>query len=225
VQTLALKVAESQLAPALTEPQRSVLTSIVTAPLAFSFVKPCSRKDRPEAIAIMRRIRVPRLVAWQYLRGMVQAGHSEDVLADLEAGGLIQHWKLYSGLCVTLTPWCAKSLGVELMELREDDPTAERWVIARPRKIKVRRPFAVHDYQVLLSLVDGAPGPVENAMAAERWLRGRKAVLDEWNDRPLLVAGQFPIMRETVRRPRKAGKKKTKRARQRGGTITAGCLN
>jgi hypothetical protein len=220
---LALKVAESQLAAGLTEPEHGVLTAVVCAPLAFSFVGPCSRKDRPEIIRTLRQLRVPRLVAWQWLRGLVEAGHSEDTLADLESGGLLQYWKLFSGLCITLTPLSAMLLGLELRDLRENDPTAERWMIARPRKIMVRRSVhATNNPATLLNLIDGAPGPVDNAMAAERWMRGRKAVLDEWNELPRLVLGGFPIMRQTKTRKRKVGKKKAKRARQRGGTMAAG---
>jgi hypothetical protein len=211
VEMLTLKVATSTLAAGLDEQALSALQAIVCGPLCFSFVGRCSRADRPEFVAVLKRIRVPKLVAWSWLRGLVEAGHGEDVLASLDLAGLLACWELYSGLCVTLTPYAARALGLELLELREDDPTAERWALARDRRDRIRRPFPVRDPEALLNLVDDAPGPVENAMDAERWKRGRKAILDEWNDRPRLVLGGFPIMRETRPRRRKADKKKRRR--------------
>jgi hypothetical protein len=223
---LTAKVQTSPLAAGLGDKALAALQAVVCSPLCFSFVHRPQKAERPEFLAILRKIGTPRLLATLWLRGLVENGHAEDTLRELESDGLLQNWDLHGGLAMSLTPWSAHALGVELVELLDVDPVVSRWRVTWPTQdLKIRRrSFDFTKDAILLSLINGAPGPVENAMAAERWTRGRKAVLDEWSERPLLVAGQFPIMMATIQRPRKVGKKKSKRARQHCGTITAGCL-
>jgi hypothetical protein len=82
--TLAWKVELSPLAAVLTEPERAALTAVICGPLAFAFVARCDKADRPEMIAALKQIRVPKLVAWEWLRGLVYAGHGENVLAGYD---------------------------------------------------------------------------------------------------------------------------------------------
>jgi hypothetical protein len=114
-------------------------------------------------------------------------------------------------MAVTLTPLSATLLGLELLDLREADPTCERWTIARPRRVKIGRSRkTISHTATLLGLIDGAPGPVECAIDGERWTKGMKPILDVWSERPVTIGG-FPIMRQASPRRRKVGKKKRRR--------------
>jgi hypothetical protein len=204
------KIEVSALGAQLDHRQRAALLEIIAAPLAYSYIGECSRKNKPEAFRALRRLRIPVDAARVWLAGLAAQGFDRALLASMDADGLLAVWKLYSGACTTLRPWTAQQLGLALLEL-SDDPTAVRWVIDRPRPVKVRRSFAVHDSQALLDLVDNAPGPVECAIDGERWTKGMKPLLDQWSEQPITIGG-FPILRQTQPRTSKQCKRKRRQA-------------
>jgi hypothetical protein len=186
---LELKVAESPLARSLDARSVAAITAIVAAPLAFSYCSPCRKADRPDMAQVLSRLRVPQIIGSKWLRGLVEQGHARSTIDALQAAGLLDFWDLHSGAAATLSPLAAERIGIELVELHQRDPVAIRWTVARPRRrVKIRQRFAVNQ-DVLLSVVDGAPGPVANAEAAERWTRGKPEVLDASSDAPLLLCG------------------------------------
>jgi hypothetical protein len=192
--TFAWKLSLSPLAASLTESEQAAVLSLLTAPLAYSYREPCKKADRPEFVAILRKLKTPRLPALAWLHGLIHGGHSDRTLKRLERAGVLYRWDLYSGTCVTLSCWAAELLGVEVRELLPDDPTALRWGLARPSvKIKVRRQFWSAREQILMGLIDGAPSPEANAMDAERWTHGKPEVLDVWSDEPLKLLGGFKV--------------------------------
>jgi hypothetical protein len=205
---LAEKVKASTLAAMLGEKALAAMVAVVTAPLCFSFVHRPEKADRLEMIALLKKIRVPKPVVQLWLGGLVAAGHPEDVLADLEANKLLDHWDLHAGLALTLTPFAMALLDLELVELGSD-PVASRWSIIWPeRPQKVRQEFPLRGERVgLLDAVDGRPGPEALAILNERGIKVGQPVIDVW-DNHVRVLGQF------LYRP-KPGSKKAGKHQQR----------
>jgi hypothetical protein len=149
------------------------------------------------------------------------SGHT--LLADLETAGVLAPWPLHSGRCTTLSPWAAQQLGLELLELHQRDPVVTRWCIAQPpRRVKIRQRFSARQ-DILLGVVDGAPGPPEHAMAVEareRWQQDLYVVEDYWSGKPLLLCGaevyldpRLKMIQAPKGRPRGSGKKQGKQRR------------
>jgi hypothetical protein len=151
IDVLRARLDQFHLDPDITEPQRSALLAVLTAPVAFSWIHPPHRTDdRKRLRKALRRARIPKPAAEAWIAGLVYAGHTEDTLADLKTADLLARWELGKNIAVTLTPFAAAQLGAELKPMGKREPAAiEFWGPVDLRR--KRRPVQLHPMDQVLA--------------------------------------------------------------------------
>ncbi len=98
-------------------------------------------------------------VGWAWTLALEAAGHTETVLAALEAGGWLVRWPLAVGVAWTFTPIGARWAEVELYEARDGQWPA--WVDSPAPVRKLHAAKHAHEVQLLWPelVVDPLPGP------------------------------------------------------------------
>jgi hypothetical protein len=217
-----LALLEATPAASLDDAAREALAYLLGAPLCFSPVACVKKSEERKALAkLLRSCGIPPEAAARWFRGMLESRIEQSTIDGLVTGGWMDRsdapmW----GPMVTLTPWGAARLGVELHEYSDDSEGASRWGLPElvPRPIKMGRGFATSNNPLALALAaDPELGPLESLIAEEEWLTrqattedGRLAV-DAITGRvkvePILLFG-LKIKRE------KSGKKKAPKRRK-----------
>jgi hypothetical protein len=130
----------------------------------------------PDELAVLEAI-VAGQWAWIAQIGLVAAGHEPETIARVTARGLVEPWEVPEdpaldrmrhpppvGLTLTLTPWGAAQMNVEIVEVGEVD--RPKWV---KRPYDLRRPNKMVCYMLRL------PKRAEEIIAGPEYLRDEES--------------------------------------------------
>jgi hypothetical protein len=130
----------------------------------------------PDELAVLEAI-VAGSWAWVAQIGLVAAGHEPETIARVTARGLVEPWDVPAdpdldrmrhpppvGLTLTLTPWGAEILNVEIVEVGEVD--RPKWF---KRPVEIRRPNKMVCYMLRL------PKRAEEIIAGPEYLRDEES--------------------------------------------------
>jgi hypothetical protein len=207
--------------------ERAVIAAVLTGHLSWSPIASAPEEQAGLVKLLRRRLKLPRAVAEAWASGLLAVGHDTATIERLMRTAWLERWTVVGGSYVTLTPWAAERLGVELADPRDDGLT--HWDTPEPRKripVRVKKIQAATDELDLFGAVDPAPGPAQEAEDAEEYLmiqrvdpESGKALIDLNTGVPVMakmllwgrpIAVEKPAQRKVNHRARAKGKKSKK---------------
>jgi hypothetical protein len=155
---------------------KAALAAVLAAPMYCCPVTSVGDKaGRKEILKALGGVGISRKAIAHWLGGLVAAGHPPDVLASLESLGWLVTWEELPRWppAVTLTPLAVARLGGLVLREIYDDCGVSRWALPDPRPrrgIKARQMHGTNQDLLDVLVEETDPGPVQNAIDAERWL-------------------------------------------------------